>query len=155
MDITTLILSCTVALSPEIMSAVIDGESGGDPLLVTVTDTTPETQHHPKTAQEAVAIATALIADGHRLRLGLTQMSSDGLAHWGLTLEQAFDPCESVRAGEMAVMEGYIAGHAVSHGQPIPPSATQPAHSATTDATDATQWQFAPVSDGFSFSMTD
>ena len=138
MDLPSLILSCTAAIAPEVMSAIIDAESGGDGLLITA----GEERFHPEDEQAAIALAREMTAAGRRLHLGLAQMSSDGLSHYGLTLETVFDPCESLRAAEIAVMEGYVAAYQVAPGVAAVDGGSQPQMPA---------WQFAPAADGFLF----
>src|SRR3954470_16435834 len=51
----------------------------------------------PTTKQEAVAKANALSLAGHDLDLGLMGLPAASFAAYGITIEQAFDACTSLR----------------------------------------------------------
>src|SRR4051812_18493068 len=51
----------------------------------------------PTTKQEAVAKAKALSLAGHNLDLGLMGLPAASFAAYGITIEQAFDACTSLR----------------------------------------------------------
>ena len=62
-------------------------------------DNTAMRSEFPASRAEAVARATALLAQNHSLDLGLCQVNSANLSHTGLTVMSAFDPGKSMRAG--------------------------------------------------------
>jgi type IV secretion system protein VirB1 len=136
MDMTHIILTCSALLAPEILTAIVDAESGGDPYLITTV-----TGHRIESASapEAIARARALLARGEHFRAGLMGMASTGWADYGLDVESAFDPCSSIRAGEQAVMEGYLASRGLV-ARDDPPAA---------EAQDARAWAMPPALDGF------
>lgn len=63
--------------------------------------------YKPATAEEAVAIATALIRQGHSIDLGLMQVNSKNLRGLGMSVADTFDACKSIRAGARVLVEGY------------------------------------------------
>lgn len=50
-------------------------------------------------AQEAAELARSLIAQGHLVGMGLTQVSSQHLPKLGVSIEQLFDPCTNLQLG--------------------------------------------------------
>jgi type IV secretion system protein VirB1 len=63
---------------------------------------------------DAVDIATRYIRAGYSVDIGLSQINSHNLRRLGLTIEQAFDPCISLRAAEVVLAANY---NAVSDGR--------------------------------------
>lgn len=85
------------------LAAIAIHESGGDPLVIGVNADRarglPAMAIRSATPQEAAARATALLAQGRSIDLGLMQINSGQLAGHGLTIEAAFDACGSMAAG--------------------------------------------------------
>jgi type IV secretion system protein VirB1 len=77
-------------------------ESGGDPFIIGVNAQPsrglPAAKVVSATAADAVMRATALLAQGRRIDLGLMQISNANLVRHGLTPESAFVACRSVAA---------------------------------------------------------
>ncbi|UEM08121.1 transglycosylase SLT domain-containing protein (plasmid) [Skermanella rosea] len=92
-------------VAPETVLAFAYAESALDPLAIH--SNTERRSYAPATATEAAALARSLLAKGHSLDLGLMQINSANLIRTGLTVESAFDPAESVRAGGMILVEAY------------------------------------------------
>ena len=67
-----------------------------------------------RSVPDATDIATRYIRAGYSVDLGLAQINSHNLRRLGLTVEQAFDPCTSLRAAEVVLTENY---NAVSDGR--------------------------------------
>ena len=67
-----------------------------------------------RSVPDAIDIATRYIRAGYSVDLGLAQINSHNLRRLGLTVEQAFDPCTSLRAAEVVLTENY---NAVSDGR--------------------------------------
>lgn len=63
--------------------------------------------YKPATAEQAVAIATALIRQGHSIDLGLMQVNSKNLRGLGMSVADTFDACKSIKAGARVLVEGY------------------------------------------------
>ena len=98
-----LIAECGPAVSPETTRAVIQVESGGDPLAIG--DNTLKKSFSPKTPAAAVRLAADLIARGHNIDLGLMQVNSCHLQPRKLTLAELFDPCRNIRIGTTILSE--------------------------------------------------
>jgi type IV secretion system protein VirB1 len=111
-----LVLACTphggagqLAVSPDVVMSVAYTESGLDPLAIH--DNATGAIFRPPTKAAAIALADRLVATGHRPDLGLMQISGPvNLARTGLTVETAFDPCDSIHAGAQILLDGYQSG---------------------------------------------
>ena len=99
---------CGPAVAPATTRAIIQVESGGNPLAIA--DNRLRKSFIPKNRDEAVALAAALIRQGHGVDLGLMQINSAHLVPMRLTLEQVFDPCSNVRAGT-TILAGFYRRH--------------------------------------------
>lgn len=93
------------AIGSRIADALVIYESGGHPWSIGV-NTTPHQSYTFATKEEAVAKATALLAAGYNLDLGLHQLNSQHLHGW-LTVEAAFDPCTNVNQGGIVWADDY------------------------------------------------
>jgi type IV secretion system protein VirB1 len=82
--------------SPPTLAAYAKVESGRDPLAIR--DDTDHRSLYPRTAVEAIATARRLIDSGHRIGLGLMQIESGNLAWLRLSVDRAFNACDSIRA---------------------------------------------------------
>jgi hypothetical protein len=69
---------------------------------------------HARSLAEAVTLATRYIQAGFSVDLGLAQINSKNLPRLGLTVEQAFDACTSLRAAETVLTESY---NSISNGR--------------------------------------
>jgi len=97
------------AVGPDVLISVASTESGLDPLAIH--DNTTGAVLHPETRGAAIALANRLIAANHRPDLGLMQINSPAnLRRTGLTVESAFDPCASIRAGAQVLLDDYQDG---------------------------------------------
>lgn len=68
----------------------------------------------PRSAAEAVALVTALHAQGHSLDAGIMQVNDANWPRLGLTAETVFDPHANVCAGMAVLAEGYTIERRVS-----------------------------------------
>nr|WP_241025673.1 lytic transglycosylase domain-containing protein [Burkholderia sp. Tr-20390] len=64
--------------------------------------------YFPTTADDAEQIATRLIASNHIVAIGLSQVSSENLKRFGLTVRQVLDPCTNLRTGSTILTEFYL-----------------------------------------------
>ena len=100
------LLACAANVAPVTLQAIIQVESGGNPLTVNVNGV--RVQPSPaKTAAEAAQIARAYIARGFSVDLGLMQVNSRNLSFLGLTIEDVLDPCINVRSGGEILTANY------------------------------------------------
>ncbi|HYZ63978.1 MAG TPA: lytic transglycosylase domain-containing protein [Acetobacteraceae bacterium] len=100
------LLACGANVSPVTLEAMVRIESAGNPLALHVNGL-PVQPAPAASAQEAARIAQAYIRRGFNVDLGLMQVNSRNLAELGLTVEQALEPCTSVRAGAMILTANY------------------------------------------------
>ena len=100
-----LIHECAPQVATVTMAAIVQQESGGDPLAIH-DNTTGET-FRPRGLVEAVTIARVLMARGHSVDLGLAQINSKNLPTLSLTPESVFDPCTNLHAAQTILLSGW------------------------------------------------
>ena len=100
------LLACAVNVAPVTLEAVIQVESGGNPLAVNVNRLVGP-QPHPVTPAEAAAVARRYIAAGYSVDLGLMQVNSRNLAALGYSIDEVLDPCTSIKAGAAILTANY------------------------------------------------
>jgi type IV secretion system protein VirB1 len=100
-----LIHECAPKVATVTMAAIVQQESGGNPL--TIHDNTTGESFRPSSLAAAVAIARALIASGHSVDLGLAQINSKNLPSLRLAPETVFDPCTNLRAAQTILLSGW------------------------------------------------
>lgn len=61
----------------------------------------------PATPEQAVALATTLLRQGHSIDLGLMQVNSKNLRGLRMSVADTFDACKSIAAGARVLVEGY------------------------------------------------
>jgi type IV secretion system protein VirB1 len=105
LSLAQLIASCASSVNPRTMSALVHVESGGNPLAIH--DNTWRTSYSPQNATEAVAWADDLMALGHSVDLGLSQINSANLPSLGLNSKTIFDPCTNLNAGATILSADY------------------------------------------------
>lgn len=101
----TLAQQCAPAIAPETMLSLVNAESGFNPLALNVNGAADPAP--PRNKAEAIRIATALIAHGRSVDLGLAQINSRNLGWLGLTVADAFDPCRNLAAAAKVLEAGY------------------------------------------------
>jgi type IV secretion system protein VirB1 len=108
MDLLTLIAQCAPMVAPATMAALIQVESAASPFAIH--DGGTGRSLFPQTREEAVATARRLLAEGHRIDAGLTQINSDNWAWLDLSVVTVFDPCTNLHAGERLLLDAYRRG---------------------------------------------
>jgi type IV secretion system protein VirB1 len=104
----TLIARCAPGVDVETLGAIVRAESSGH--VFVLSDDGPRhlpwsrRKHmlrsiYPATAEEAASEARRLIAAGHLVGIGLTQISSQHLPGLPVTIEQLLDPCTNLATG--------------------------------------------------------
>lgn len=99
---------CAPKVHSETLGAIVKTESNGH--VYAVSDDGPrgmpwsQRKHMLRSfrlgsAQEAAELARTLIAQGHLVGMGLTQVSSQHLPKLGVSIEQLFDPCTNLMLG--------------------------------------------------------
>ncbi len=115
-ELSQLISRCAPTVHPETMAAVISAESRGQQFAIA--DAGPKNlpwaqrkhlvrSFYLSTVEDAVATATSLIASGHTVSLGISQINDRNLASLGIPLRNVFDPCTNVWAGGKILTQFY------------------------------------------------
>jgi len=86
-------------IAPRQMLAEAQVESGLDPLAIH--DDVTGRVYHPTGLAQALRIATHCEMDGHDIDVGLMQINSGNFPWLHLSLAEAFDPAQSIRAGAL------------------------------------------------------
>jgi type IV secretion system protein VirB1 len=97
---------CAPAVAPETLLSVVQVESHFDPLAIGLNGKDGAVIASNSRA-EAAAKATALIAAGRNIDLGIAQINSRNLAWLGLGVDQAFDPCTNLAAAARILRRDY------------------------------------------------
>ena len=100
-----LIARCAPNVAPATMSAIVEVESGGDPLAIG--DNTTRRSYHPRDRATAEALAGRLIAAGHSVDLGIAQINQANLARLALNVHMAFAACANLGAGSAILAQDY------------------------------------------------
>lgn len=109
LDLATLLAlaaTCAPEVAPRTLLAVAQVESGFDPLAIGVNGRGGGALH-PTDPDAAIAQASALIAAGRDVDLGLAQINARNLSWLGLTVEAAFDPCRNLGASARVLLASY------------------------------------------------
>ena len=107
-----IITACAPTVAPETMQWVIRMESNRDPLAININtpDGPMQPPRRPKDAQDAAEILKPYLAmPGYSADVGLMQISSTNFKKFGLTVEQAFDPCVNLTTGAKLLTDAYSA----------------------------------------------
>lgn len=113
-DFVRLAARCAPAVPEWILHAVARTESDLRPWMLH--DNTTLASYSPASLVAAEAAATAWIAEGHSVDLGLMQINSRNLPALGMTPRAALDPCASLAAGA-AVLRAAYGGGTIGAGQ--------------------------------------
>lgn len=103
--------ACTVpGMVPVFWPAVVRGESSFDPHAIHDDDT--GRSYYPATADIAHAITIRLMAAGHSIGIGLSQLTARSETafqyRFGLMVRAAFDPCRNMKAGAIHYVHGAL-----------------------------------------------
>jgi type IV secretion system protein VirB1 len=111
----TLARQCAPAIAPETMLSIVKAESGFNPLALNVNGAAAPPP--PQDKSQAIRDATALIAQGRSVDLGLAQINSRNLGWLGLSIADAFDPCRNLAAAAKVLEAGYVSAARVAPQQ--------------------------------------
>ena len=106
MDFAALAQECAPWVAHQTMAAIVRTESAFRPLAIGINGGAKLTRQ-PETKAEAVATAKWLIANGYNIDMGLGQINSANLPKIGLTVENAFDPCQNIAAAATILHGNY------------------------------------------------
>ena len=101
-----LLNQCAPQVSPVLMQALVRVESAWRPLSIGM-DKGHGTVQQPTTLAEAVSTAKSLMAAGRKFSVGLAQIHVSNVALYGLTWEQAFEPCRNLAIGQKILWNFY------------------------------------------------
>jgi hypothetical protein len=103
MDVLTTILTCSLYLADDnLVRAIAESTSESNPYFVIDTSvdmTQVDPPPPPKSASEALARTTDILAKGGRPLLGLLQVPPAWMSAFGRELGDAFDPCTNIAVG--------------------------------------------------------
>jgi type IV secretion system protein VirB1 len=102
--IASLARTCAPEIATEALVPLVLTESGGDPLQVNV-NRGPRV--HAGSVAEGAAIVRRYVAAGYTVDVGLAQINSANLARLGVTVEQAFESCTSLRLASVVLQQSY------------------------------------------------
>ena len=95
---------CAPGVPVSTMKALVATESGFNPFAIGVVS---GSVRQPKSAAEADAAVKALDAQGFSYSVGLAQINLKNFDRFGLTRENAFDPCLNLSTGALILSECY------------------------------------------------
>lgn len=102
-----LLQECAPQVASVTMAAVVQAESGGDPLVIH--DNTAKRSYFPKTRREAERILHILLAQGHQVDAGIAQVDSENFPSYGLNYKNVFDPCTNLQAASKILLASWKA----------------------------------------------
>jgi len=105
MDAIPLLEQCAPAIAPVTMAAIVQQESGGNPLALH--DNTTGKSYRPGSVADAARIARELIAQGHSVDIGLAQINSRNLPRLGVSVDEVLDPCRNLQAAQAVLLDGW------------------------------------------------
>ena len=109
-----LLAACAPNVAPTTLQAIIQVESGGNPLAIHVNG--GPAPRAAADAADAARLARAAIQAGYSVDLGLMQVNSSNLTPLGYTIDAIFEPCTNIRAGAAILTASYSLA-AQRHGE--------------------------------------
>jgi type IV secretion system protein VirB1 len=100
-----LMTHCAPNVAPATMTAIVNVESGGDPLAIG--DNTARRSYFPRDRATAERLARRLLNAGHLPDLGIAQIDSMNFAGFGVTVHSIFDPCTNLSVGARILSGDY------------------------------------------------
>lgn len=105
-DFTRLATKCAPKVHLNTLAAVAKRESGFDSLAML--DNTAKKSYKSASITDALMLANDLITrQGHSVDLGIMQINSRNFLRLGLSIGDAFKPCQNMAAGARILVEGY------------------------------------------------
>lgn len=98
-DSSVLLEQCAPLVSAPLMHALVRVESAWRPLAIGM-DAGQTPVQQPQTMAQAVAQAKALASQGRGFSVGLAQIHVGNVMRYGMSWEQAFDPCANLKAAQ-------------------------------------------------------
>jgi len=98
---------CAPEVAPKTLLALMQVESGLDPLAIGVNGPRPY-RLHPRSPSEAASLADTLVAEGKTVDLGLAQINSRTLHTLGVEIRDAFIPCRNLTLAGLILQRGFV-----------------------------------------------
>jgi type IV secretion system protein VirB1 len=111
LDFMTVTQHCAPQIAPITMAAIVRTESGFNPYAIGVVH--GRLQRQPSNMAEAIATAHALETDGWNFSVGLAQVNRANWNAYGLTEQNAFDPCRNLAVGATILQRCFMSAHHV------------------------------------------
>lgn len=116
-----LLTECAPMVAPSTMAAIVQVESGGNPLAMWNNNT--RSMVIPGNRQQAIRYLRQAIAAGQRVDAGIAQVDTENFAAFGLTPRTAFNGCANLHTGaeilrqdwNQALASGYRGQQALYH----------------------------------------
>lgn len=105
-QILSLALSCSPTVAPSTIRDFIAVESQGNPLAIGVNH--DKLLRQPSSLLEAVAWTRWLVEHDFNIDVGIMQINVRNWSAYGITPENAFDPCLNISAGGKILTENYL-----------------------------------------------
>lgn len=105
-DWLALLPMCAPHVHPETMTRLVQHESKGRPWAIGVNGPS-QLPNQPRSKSEAVSAAKKLHENGVNFDAGLGQLNSKNIARFGLSFDQAFDPCTNLSYSAQILQENY------------------------------------------------
>lgn len=86
------------------LTAIVRQASSFEPLVIGTGGRKP-VSIQPTSKSEAITLATELMVGGQRIRIGLAQIDSADLKRLGVSLSDAFEPCENLKAATQLIRD--------------------------------------------------
>ncbi|RQR43521.1 lytic transglycosylase [Burkholderia sp. Bp9131] len=107
LDFLSLAHDCAPQIAPATMAAIVRTESGFNPYAIGVVR--GRLRRQPSNLAEAVATVRALEAGGWNFSVGLAQVNRSNWLAYGLSAENAFEPCRNLAAGAAILQRCFTA----------------------------------------------
>lgn len=114
-DFTALAARCAPAIPVQTLAAVAHTESAFDPWALH--DNTKGLTEDPDDGRSALADASAWIARGDSVDIGMMQINSANLSALNMTVADALDPCASLAGGAEVLQAAFDAGDSTPDAQ--------------------------------------
>ncbi|TDN67177.1 lytic transglycosylase domain-containing protein [Paraburkholderia sp. BL10I2N1] len=109
-DFLTLAQQCAPQVAPATLAAIVRVESEFNPYAIGVVH--GRLMRQPANEAEAIATARTLEASGRNYSVGLAQVNHANWTRYGLTPQNAFDPCRNLAVGASILQRCFAQAHA-------------------------------------------
>lgn len=103
--VATAVEICAQGIDPRLSASLVRQESNFNPYAIGL-DGKAVLKAQPKTYEEAVKTAVNLMREGKGFSVGLSQVHISNVVRYGMSWQEAFDPCTNMRAGS-TILKGF------------------------------------------------